>query len=267
MQAKPGMNNRIRRLRADRIRLPEVPRRALTDEGELARLADSIAAVGVIQPLLVVREGLHFSLVCGARRLQAAKMAGLRRVPCVVLWGRAAQKELWALAGDTGAEELSCFDLANSIARARAAGSGEALLLAVTGLCKEELETALGLLRLSDAQQLAAAAAGMRQRQAAPLAALPEEQRARIFAGITDSGLSLQQQAEALRARLHIETETPRRRTGAVKDMRIFFNTLERAVEMMRQAGVQAQTQRLDGEDYAEFRVRIPAAAVTTSNG
>ena len=216
MQEKPRMNNRRRLLAADKIRVPTPARRAITDEAELARLAESIAALGVLQPLTVTREGFSFSLISGARRLAAARMAGLRKVPCVVLRGRTSLRELWALACNTGGEPLSCFDLANVYARALAAGDNGSLLLSVAGICEEELETSLSLLRLSEAQQLVAAAAGMGQRQAAPLAALPEDQRSRIFEGITDSGLSLAQQAEALRARLHIDAESPRRRTGAV---------------------------------------------------
>jgi len=53
-------------------------------ETELAELADSIRAQGVIQPLLVRRDGHGFELVTGERRLRAARMAGLQQVPVVL---------------------------------------------------------------------------------------------------------------------------------------------------------------------------------------
>ncbi len=53
-------------------------------EAELAELADSIRAQGVIQPLLVRRDGHGFELVTGERRLRAARMAGLQQVPVVL---------------------------------------------------------------------------------------------------------------------------------------------------------------------------------------
>ena len=63
---------------------PNQPRKSF-DEYELKLLADSIQANGIIQPLAVRKlpDG-RFELIAGERRLRAAVMAGLRRVPCVI---------------------------------------------------------------------------------------------------------------------------------------------------------------------------------------
>ena len=56
------------------------------DEAALAELAGSIRRYGVLQPLTVRRSsGGGFELVAGERRLRAARMAGLKEVPCLVL--------------------------------------------------------------------------------------------------------------------------------------------------------------------------------------
>ena len=54
------------------------------DDASLTELADSIRANGVVQPLLVRRHGNRFELIAGERRLRAAKMAGLEKVPVVI---------------------------------------------------------------------------------------------------------------------------------------------------------------------------------------
>jgi len=57
------------------------------DSEDLKGLAASIAAVGVIQPLIVRRKAdgaSGYELICGHRRLEAAALAGLESVPCVV---------------------------------------------------------------------------------------------------------------------------------------------------------------------------------------
>ena len=54
------------------------------DDTSLTELADSIRANGVVQPLLVRRHGNRFELIAGERRLRAAKMAGLEKVPVVI---------------------------------------------------------------------------------------------------------------------------------------------------------------------------------------
>ena len=54
------------------------------DEGALEGLADSIRAHGIVQPLLVRRQGDRYELIAGERRWRAARLAGLSRVPVVV---------------------------------------------------------------------------------------------------------------------------------------------------------------------------------------
>ncbi|HKV34116.1 MAG TPA: ParB/RepB/Spo0J family partition protein [Pyrinomonadaceae bacterium] len=54
------------------------------DEGSLEGLADSIRAHGIVQPLLVRRQGDRYELIAGERRWRAARLAGLSKVPVVV---------------------------------------------------------------------------------------------------------------------------------------------------------------------------------------
>jgi len=68
----------------DRIRPnPYQPRRNFSD-AELENLSDSIRNQGIIQPLLVRETGGGYELVAGERRLRAARMAGLQRVPVII---------------------------------------------------------------------------------------------------------------------------------------------------------------------------------------
>lgn len=68
----------------DRIKPNRYQPRRHFAENDMAELAASIRAQGVIQPLLVRRDGDGYELVAGERRLRAAKMAGLPQVPVVV---------------------------------------------------------------------------------------------------------------------------------------------------------------------------------------
>src|SRR5690349_3589121 len=72
------------RVGLDEIRSnPDQPRRRFDDD-ELGALAASIRDHGILQPLVVVREGAGYRLVAGERRLRAARLAGLERVPVVL---------------------------------------------------------------------------------------------------------------------------------------------------------------------------------------
>jgi ParB family chromosome partitioning protein len=54
------------------------------DEESLRQLADSIAAHGIIQPIVVRKEGMSYKIVAGERRWRAARMAGIETVPAIV---------------------------------------------------------------------------------------------------------------------------------------------------------------------------------------
>ncbi|MGI6656722.1 MAG: ParB/RepB/Spo0J family partition protein [Desulfobulbus sp.] len=75
---------------------PNQPR-SYFDPDKLSELADSIREKGVLQPLLVARDGSRYTLIAGERRLRAAKMAELETVP-VMLVDEAAGSESLELA-------------------------------------------------------------------------------------------------------------------------------------------------------------------------
>lgn len=62
---------------------PYQPRKSFNEAG-LEELASSIREHGIVQPLVVTREGDRYQLIAGERRFRAAKKAGLRVVPVVV---------------------------------------------------------------------------------------------------------------------------------------------------------------------------------------
>lgn len=74
----------VREIELRKIELNPKQPRLDVDEEKLGRLADSVRSSGVIQPVLVRPAGDLFELVCGERRLRAARMAGLDAVPAII---------------------------------------------------------------------------------------------------------------------------------------------------------------------------------------
>jgi len=69
---------------ADKIQPnPYQPRRDFP-ENEMVELSDSIKVQGILQPLLVRESADGYELIAGERRLRAAKMAGLYKVPVII---------------------------------------------------------------------------------------------------------------------------------------------------------------------------------------
>src|SRR5262245_37498019 len=94
-------------------RNPYQPRQAV-EQIALEELAASIAEHGVLQPILVTQTPTGYRLIAGERRLRAAEIAGLERIPAVVRTASDSEQLAWALI-----ENLQRADL-NSMEEARA---------------------------------------------------------------------------------------------------------------------------------------------------
>lgn len=62
---------------------PGQPRKHFNEE-RLSELAGSIEQHGIVQPLIVKKNGERYTIIAGERRFRAARMAGLTEVPVVV---------------------------------------------------------------------------------------------------------------------------------------------------------------------------------------
>ena len=74
----------IRQINVNKI-IPNLnqPRRDF-DNDKLQELSESIKEHGILQPIIVVQEGLNYKIVAGERRYRAAKMANLATIPCII---------------------------------------------------------------------------------------------------------------------------------------------------------------------------------------
>jgi ParB family chromosome partitioning protein len=112
---------------------PHQPRRSM-DQNSLEGLAASIKSTGVIQPIAVRRVGQGYELVAGERRLRAAQLAGLQRVPAIVRSLDSATQAQMALIENIQREDLNPIDRANAYRT----------LIQDLGLTHSELATRLG---------------------------------------------------------------------------------------------------------------------------
>ncbi len=130
---------------------PANPRGTITKES-IAELAESIAAQGIVTPLLVRPAGDKFEVIAGHRRLAAAKVAGLKVVPVIVrhLDDRAALKV--QLTENAGREDLNPLQRAQAYARyLKETGETQEQLAASLGVTQGTVSSLLALLDLPPA--------------------------------------------------------------------------------------------------------------------
>lgn len=113
-------SSQLKEMELDKIvRDEEQPRREF-DEGALAALADSIREHGVLQPIVVVKEGKKYKIVAGERRWRAAKMAGLSTIPTIVRTLDAQNRLELSIIENAQREDLNAIEMATAYAKLKA---------------------------------------------------------------------------------------------------------------------------------------------------
>jgi ParB family chromosome partitioning protein len=92
---------------------PDQPRRTFDGE-DLEALAESIAAHGMLQPVIVVQDGQGFVLIAGERRLRAAVQLGLESIPAVVRTANEQERLELALVENIQRSDLNAFEEAQA---------------------------------------------------------------------------------------------------------------------------------------------------------
>lgn len=259
------LSTRVQYIPLGRIRPnPQQPRRSFDEEG-LAELAASIRSCGILQPLTVRRAGDGYELVAGERRLRAARIAGLREVPCLVAQVGEEDSALLALMENLQRRDLDCWEEAQAIAR----------LISRYGLSQEEAARRLGraqptvanklrLLRLPEDVRALLRENGLTERHARALLRLqdPEVQR-RAAGDMVRRGMNVAQAEAYVEKLLQSDQVTPPRgrSTYIIKDVRLFLNSVDRGLHLMRQAGVDAGWNRQDTDREILLTIRIPKRA------
>lgn len=259
------LSTRVQYIPLGRIRPnPQQPRRSFDEEG-LAELAASIRSCGILQPLTVRRAGEGYELVAGERRLRAARIAGLREVPCLVAQVGEEDSALLALMENLQRRDLDCWEEAQAIAR----------LISRYGLSQEEAARRLGraqptvanklrLLRLPEDVRALLRENGLTERHARALLRLqdPEVQR-RAAGDMVRRGMNVAQAEAYVEKLLQSDQVTPPRgrSTYIIKDVRLFLNSVDRGLHLMRQAGVDAGWDRQDTDREILLTIRIPKRA------
>lgn len=238
---------------------PFQPRTAFDEEG-LARLADSIRRCGVLQPLTVRRRGEGWELIAGERRLRAARLAQLTQVPCLESAVSDEESALLALVENLQRQDLHYFDEAAAIAQyLRKTGVTQEAAAQALGRSPSALANKLRLLRLSPQCRQLLRQSQLTERHARCLLRLEgDEEQLSAARYMAERGLNVAQAEQYVQRRLDALQSTPKRRTFILKDVRLFLNSLDRGLRLIREAGVDAQSRREETEDAIVLTLRIP---------
>lgn len=239
---------------------PSQPRK-LFREDELQGLAQSIRENGLLQPVTVRRDGGVYILVAGERRLRACKMAGLREIPAIVTGCDPQDSAVLALLENLQRRDLQMFEQANAMVNLlREWQITQEEAARRLGISQSALANKLRLLKLSPEEQSEILQHRLTERHARALLRIDDMTlRQKVLHTVIQRQMNVAQTEELIAAALLPKEEKRRaRRTFVAKDIRLFINTIDHAVDAMKTAGIQAQTEKKETAEYIECTVRIP---------
>lgn len=230
------------------------------DYDELEGLAQSIRENGILQPITVRQKGERYELVAGERRLRAARLIGMTKIPSLIVEIDDRNSAVYALLENLQRQDLGFFEEAQAIERLiREYAMSQEEVGKKLGKAQSTLSNKLRLLRLSEETRYKLSRAGLTERHARALLALEDEaQRGRALGIMIDRHLTVAESERLIAQMLKKQTGNFKSPLHGIKDVRIFINTLNHAVDSIRRAGIDADAAKSETEEYIEYIVRIP---------
>ncbi|MCT4545066.1 MAG: nucleoid occlusion protein [Vallitalea sp.] len=244
---------------------PYQPRRVF-DKLMLDELANSIKEFGIMQPISVRKiNDEYYELIAGERRLRASKLAGLTKIPAIIIDVNDKDSAVIALIENLQRENLNYIEEAE----------GYYNLIKDYDLTQEEVAKQVGksqstianklrILKLSNNVKKILLDNNLSERHARALLKLPnEELQLSILNKVVENSLNVKKTEELIERTLNriIENEKKKDKSTVkryLKDIRIFTNTIKQAVDMMESSGIEIDYNVKEVNDSYEINIVIP---------
>lgn len=252
-------DNRIKNIPLKLIRPnPGQPRKYFNPDA-MDALTDSVERYGVLSPITVRECGDNeYELISGERRYRAAYNAGLIDIPCIVIDASRSDCAILSLLENLQREDLSFLEIAESYRG----------LVKDEGLTSRELSRRLGdrpyeikerinLMRLDPLVRKYIRSFRLTERQAAALLKIRDKDR-QIDAArqICENSLNESETLEFISGLLDNGSE-PNIKMNRIKDIKLLRNTLNRAVGLLRQSGINVDYTESSIESGQEFVILV----------
>jgi len=240
---------------------PYQPRRNF-ESAQMLALADSIKENGILQPLLIrrINNSDYFEIVAGERRLRAAILANVESVPCIELDCDYEQSAVFSILENVQRSDLSFFEEANAIGQlVNHFGMTQTEVSKRLSKSQSALSNKLRLLKLPVDVRYFIEKENLTERHARALLKLDNEKDIwSVLNTIKERSLNVEQTEKYIESLTNTKTKPKKKQNKVFKDVRIFVNTVNRAIETMKASGINAESNRTETDDYIEFTVKIP---------
>ncbi|MBR5319805.1 MAG: nucleoid occlusion protein [Peptococcaceae bacterium] len=235
------------------------------DPTQLEELASSIREYGVLQPVIVRVVDGRYQLVSGERRFRASRLAEKETIPALVRQLSDREVAEMALIENLQREDLNYFEEAEGYAR----------LIQEFQITQEEVARKMGksqptianklrLLQISERVRREISVDVITERHVRSLLKLKnEDQQLDVLHRIYEKNLNVRQTDDYIETLLiaeekNIREQKKKKMMKAIKDMKIFVNTIKGTVKTIQDAGMPAEIIENENDDYMEVVIRLP---------
>ena len=245
---------------------PNQPRKEF-DERALYGLAQSIKDYGIIQPLSVRFAGEYdsekkYELIAGERRLRAARLLFMETVPCVIIDADNQASAELAIIENLQREDLNFFEQARAIYKLiESFGYTQEQTARRLSVSQSYIANKLRILKLTKEEQDIIIEYGLTERHARSFIRIADEQeRKNTLATVIKRAMNVSATDKYI-DKLLLKDEgrgVKPRNTIIFKDIRLFLNTIDKAVDTVVQSGIDIKSEKVDKGEYIEICLTVP---------
>lgn len=242
--------------------------RKFFEQRELLSLAQSISANGILQPLCVRKiDTDNYELVSGERRLRAAIIAGIQKVPCIIMTQCSdKQSAIYALLENLQRTDLNMFEEARAIKKLIIeCNMTQECVAKQLGKKQSTIANKIRLLRLTESQQQIILENNLSERHARVILKINGNDRTTVLQKVVNSNLNVAQTEELIEDVIYNTNNEEKHHITSkliVKDVRIIINTLTKAFDTMKLSGINAVSTKNENDNYIEYTVKIPKNSI-----
>lgn len=246
---------------------PDQPRKTFVDQ-ELEELSRSIKEFGVIQPIIVKKNGSRFLLIAGERRIRASLLAGFDKIPAILREADIKDMALIAIIENVQREDLNYIEEAMAYkCLVDEFGLSQSDIARKVGKQQSTISNKLRILALPEDIRTALIDNKLSERHARALLRIPEdEQRKNMLKRVVDHSLNVSQSEKMIEDYLK-KNEEVRRKAEKLRfiNYRIYINTIKKAFTTIHEVEREARFFQEDKGDHLELRITIPKNPETRS--
>ncbi len=257
----------VREIEISKIRVPSCRFRRSNDEN-LELLTASIREHGILEPILVRRDGENYILAAGERRLMAAKALGKESVPCITVDDSDVDSAVVSIIENIHRENLNMFEEASAILS----------LISLSGMTQEQCARRLAvsqsyiankirLLKLLPEEREAILEKGLTERHGRAILRLePGKDRMEVIRIMAERHMNVSSAEEYVELLLCAQAKANRtspdqRERIVTRDLRNLCISIDQAVDIVRRTGIQVESSKRETERGTLISILLPKQA------